>query len=85
MPFKIVPLGSYTPMETLFPFLVAVLEIFNCYVFSMSVTIEKTSVLIFLTESPMSKIALVVRSQVKNSGFLNTILRPRGKVRGGTL
>jgi hypothetical protein len=34
IPFKIVLLGSYTPMETLFPLLVAVL------VFSMSVTIE---------------------------------------------
>ena len=27
--FKIVPLGSYTPMETLFPLLVAALEAFN--------------------------------------------------------
>ena len=28
---KIVPFGSYTPMETLFPLLVAALEIFNRY------------------------------------------------------
>ena len=27
IPFKIVPLGSYTPMETLFPLLVAALEV----------------------------------------------------------
>ena len=27
--FKIVPLGSYTPIKTLFPLLVSVLEIFN--------------------------------------------------------
>ena len=31
IPFKIVPLGSYTPMETLFPLLVAALEVFNWY------------------------------------------------------
>ena len=31
IPFKIVPLGSYTPMETLFPLLVAALEVFNRY------------------------------------------------------
>ena len=31
IPFKIVPLGSYTPMETLFPLLLAVLEVFNQY------------------------------------------------------
>ena len=37
----------------------------------MSVTIEKTSVLIFLTESPMSKISFVVWSQVMNHGFFN--------------
>ena len=30
-PFNIVPLGSYTPMETLFPLLPAALEIFNRY------------------------------------------------------
>jgi hypothetical protein len=30
IPFKIVPLGSYTPMET-FPVLVAALEVFNWY------------------------------------------------------
>ena len=34
IPFKIVPLGSYTPIETLFPLLVAALE-----VFSMSITL----------------------------------------------
>ena len=44
IPFKIVPLGSYTPMEILFP----ILEVFN---FIMSDTIEETSVLIVLTES----------------------------------
>jgi hypothetical protein len=31
IPFKIVSLGSYTPMETLFPLLVAALEIFKRY------------------------------------------------------
>ena len=31
IPFKIIPLGSYTPMETLFPLLVAALEVFNWY------------------------------------------------------
>jgi len=31
IPFKIVPLGSYTPMETLFPLLLAALKIFNRY------------------------------------------------------
>ena len=31
IPLKIVLLGSYTPMETLFPLLVAALEIFNQY------------------------------------------------------
>ena len=30
-PFKIVPLGSYIPMETLFPLLVAALEVCNWY------------------------------------------------------
>ena len=30
-------MGSYTPMKTLFPFLVAALEVFNRYLFSMSV------------------------------------------------
>ena len=29
--FNIVPLGSYTPMETLFPLLLAALEVFNRY------------------------------------------------------
>jgi hypothetical protein len=32
IPFKIIPLGSYTPMEMLFPLLLAVLEVFNWYV-----------------------------------------------------
>ena len=31
IPFQIVPLGSYTPMETLFPLLVEALEVFNRY------------------------------------------------------
>ena len=31
IPFKIVPLGSYTPMETFFPLLIAALEVFNRY------------------------------------------------------
>ena len=31
IPFKIVPMGSYTPMEMLFPLLVATLEVFNRY------------------------------------------------------
>ena len=31
IPFKIVPLGSYTPMETLFPLLVEALEVFSRY------------------------------------------------------
>ena len=30
-PFKIVPLGRYTPMETLFPLLVATLLVLNRY------------------------------------------------------
>jgi len=30
IPFKIVPLGSYTPME-MFPLLLAALEVFNKY------------------------------------------------------
>ena len=46
---------------------------------------KKTSVFIFLTELPMSKISLVVWWQVMNYGFFNMILRPRGKVRRGTL
>ena len=37
--FKIVPLGSYPPMETLFPLLVGALEVFIGMVFSMSVTL----------------------------------------------
>ncbi len=31
IPFKVVPLGSYTPTETLFPPLVTALEVFNRY------------------------------------------------------
>ena len=31
--FKIFPFGSYTPMETLFPLLVAALEVFNRFDF----------------------------------------------------
>ena len=31
IPFKIVPLGTYTPTEMLFPLLVAALEVFNRY------------------------------------------------------
>ena len=31
IPFKIVPLGSYAPIETLFPLLLAALEVFNWY------------------------------------------------------
>jgi hypothetical protein len=31
IPFKVVPLNSYTPMETLFPLLAAALEVFNRY------------------------------------------------------
>ena len=38
-----------------------------------------------MTESPMRKISLVVWSQVMNHGFFNTILKPRGKVRRGTV
>ena len=30
--FTIIPLGRYTPMETLFPLLVTALEVFNQYV-----------------------------------------------------
>ena len=33
IPFKIVPLGSYTLMEMLFPLLVAALEVLNWYGF----------------------------------------------------
>ena len=59
IPFKTVPLGSYTPMETLYPLLVAALEVFNWYGLQVKIK-KKTSVLIFLTESPMSNISLVV-------------------------
>jgi hypothetical protein len=31
IPFKVVPLNSYTPMETLFPLLVAALDDFTRY------------------------------------------------------
>ena len=31
IPFKIVPLGNYTLMETLFPLLVSALEVFKQY------------------------------------------------------
>ena len=31
IPFKIVPLDSFTLMETLFPLLIAALEVFNLY------------------------------------------------------
>ena len=31
IPFKIIPLGSYAPTETLFPLLAAALEVFNRY------------------------------------------------------
>ena len=46
---------------------------------------KKASVLIFSTESAMSKISFVLWSQGMNHGFFNTILRPRSKVRRGTL
>jgi hypothetical protein len=46
VPFRIVALGSYTPMLTVYPLLVAALE-----VFSMSVTISlRKSTLIDLTD-----------------------------------
>jgi len=35
IPFKIVPLGSYTAMEALFPFFLAVLEGFCWYSFQL--------------------------------------------------
>ena len=57
IPFKIVPLGSYTPMETLFPLLIAVLEVFNRYGLRH---ISFMHILIFLTESPTCKVSLVV-------------------------
>jgi hypothetical protein len=59
--FKIVPLGSYTPMETLFPLLLAALEVFKWYGLQhVHYNKKKPSVLTFLTESPMSKISLFV-------------------------
>jgi hypothetical protein len=85
IPFKIVPLGSYTPMETSFPLLVAALEVFNRYGIQHVCYTQVTNVLIFFTESPMSKISLLEWSQVMNHGFFNTILTLRGKVRSGTL
>ena len=87
VPFKVFPLGTYTPMETWFPLLVAALEVFNWHgVQHICYNRKKKKVyLIFLTESPMSKTSSVVWSQVMKHGFFNTILRPRGKVRRGTL
>jgi hypothetical protein len=49
IPFKIVPLGSYTSMETLLPLLVAAQEVFNQYGLQY---VRYVHVLIFLTESP---------------------------------
>ena len=75
IPFTIVPLGSYTPMETLFPLLVSSTGM----VFSMSVTIEKRKKKNKCFDPlDSSKISLVLWSQVMNRGFFNTILRPRG-------
>ena len=39
--FKIVPLGSYTPMETLFLFLVAALGVFNWYELQCFVLLDR--------------------------------------------
>ena len=58
-------------------------EVFNWY--GLQHVCYNRSVLIFLIKSPMSKISLVVWSQIMNHGFLNTILRPRDKIRRGTV
>ena len=69
-------------METMISLFVAAQEVFNRYGLQHVHYNKKKSLLIFLT---MSKIPLVMWSQVMNHGFSNTILRPRGKVRSGTL
>ena len=56
IPFKMVSFGSYTPMEMLFPLLVAVLKDFNWYGLQhIRYKSNKKNVLIFSTESPMNK------------------------------
>ena len=47
---SIVPLGSYTPKEALFPFLVAALEVFDRCGFQMSVT--QSTKLFFYKDDP---------------------------------
>ena len=55
IPFKIVPLGSYTPMETLFPLLVVALEVLNRYgPLNVRYIRKKHVFFIFLTEGKSS-------------------------------
>jgi len=81
--FKIVPLGSYTPMETLFPLLVAVLEVFNWYGLQ-HVCYEKNKCFNLL-DRIVNEQDLFSRVITGSHRVFNKILRPIGNVRRGTL
>ena len=85
IPFKIVPLSSYTPMETLLPLLVAALEVFNWYGLQHVRYTRKTKCFDLLDRiaNEQDFFSRVITGD--ESWIFNKILRPRGKVRRGTL
>jgi hypothetical protein len=85
IPFKIVSLGSYTPMETLFPLLVAALEVFNWYGLQHVCCNRKKQVFDLLDRFANEQSFFIRVITGDESWIFNTILRPRGKVRRGTL
>ena len=76
IPFKIVPLGSYTSKETLFPLLVAALEVYNWYDLQ-HVCYNRKNKCFDLLDRIANEQGFFSRV-ITGDGFFNTILRPRG-------
>ena len=76
--------GSYTPMETLFPLLVAALEVFNWYGLQHVCYNRKNKCFELLDRIANEQgFFSSVITEDESWIFLNTILRPRGKVSDG--
>ena len=85
IPFAIVTLGSYTPTETLFPLLVAVLEVFNWYGLQ-DVCYNRENKCFDLLDRIANEQDFFSRVITGDESWIfNAILRSRGKVRRGTL
>jgi hypothetical protein len=68
IPFKAVPLGSFTPPETLFPLPVAVLEVFMCpqlVCHDLSDVVHSSKIMTFEVEFEFQENKEVTQTQIK--------------------